>query len=581
MSQKRLKKLRKQLTETGNMSMETNEEKHEFLPKFFEIIKTNWKFLVLISFLAIILYANAMRGDFVSDDYATIPQNPQIGNFKYTITYPTFGNSMMLTNYFIYKLFGFASPVPYHITSLIYYLIFNVLAFVFVKLITKNDWVTKITMLIFVFHPIHVESVSWNAGKIYLILGIYILASVINFIFYIDIRKKLNLILSGLFLILAFQTDRPRPFAIFLIILLYFTFIGWKIIWKKYAKYFWWLILVAIIGVSISWPFINTRINIVNSGYNASESIFYKPWEQYPMEIPKYLQLLFIPVDLTLYHTMYVLPVWLNWLILINYLALIGYFYFKDKKYFFALAFIFVAIAPSIAPIKVSWLVAERYMFLGSLGFCWFLGLLINDHWNKLKILTPVVLISILAYYAVRVYVRNIDWSTNHNLWVNTCQVSPNSHNAWNNIGDDYDKLKQYDNAVKGFTQSVLVKPNYADAYHNRANIFFKTGRLDLARESYDTALRFSPTLFQTYLSLTQIDLNEGKFDLALNHANEAVKVQPNDPQANFVLGIVYAQVGKVDEAKNIMKQILAAYPDYKMARDALTQLESIRVGKS
>jgi len=278
---------------------------------------------------------------------------------------------------------------------------------------------------------------------------------------------------------------------------------------------------------------------------------------------------------------MYVLPTWLNWLILLNYLALIVYFYFKDKQYFFALSFIFVAIAPSIAPIKVSWLVAERYMFLGSLGFCWFLGLLFNDHRKKLKYLTPTLLFSLLVYYGVRIYSRNIDWSTNHNLWVNTCQVSPNSHNAWNNIGDDYDKLKDYDNAVKGFTQSVLVKPNYADAYHNRANIFFKTGRLDLARESYDTALRFSPTLFQTYLSLTQIDLNEGILDLALAHASKAVEVQPADPQANFVLGIVLAQAGKIEEAKNIMKQILAVYPDYKMARDALTQLESIKIGNS
>lgn len=574
MSQKRLKKLRRQ-------QVEIREEKHELLTKFCEIIKQNWKFLLAMSILAIFLYANAMRGDFVSDDYATLPQNPLIGSFKYAMTHATFANSMNLTNFFIYKLFGFASSVPYHVTSLIYFLIFDILAFVFVKLITKNDFVTKITMLIFVFHPIHVESVSWNAGKIYLILGIYILASVINFIYYIDKGKKLNLILSGLFFILAFQTDRPRPFAVFLIIFLYFIFVGWKTIWKKYAKYFWWLILVAMVGVIVSWPYINSRINIVNSGYNASESIFYNPFFQYPTEISKYLQLLFIPVDLTLYHTMYVLPIWLNWLILINYFGLIIYFYFKDKKYFFALAFIFVSIAPSIAPIKVSWLVAERYMFLGSLGFCWFLGLLLNDHWKKFKILSPVILFSILAYYGVRTYSRNIDWSTNHNLWVNTCQVSPNSHNAWNNIGDDYDKLKDYDNAVKGFTQSVLVKPNYADSYHNRANIFFKTGRLDLARESYDIAVRFSPTLFQTYLSLTQIDLNEGKLDLAFAHASKAVEIQPADPQANFVLGIVLAQGGKIEEAKNIFKKILVAYPDYQMARNALIQIESIKVGNS
>jgi len=581
MSQKKVRRLRRQRIEIQDEIIGVKKEKHEYLPMFWDIVKKNWLFLLIMSLLAVALYANALGGDFVSDDYATIPHNPLIGSFKYAITHALFANSMNLTNYFIYKLFGFASPVPYHVFSLIYFMIFNVLAFVFVKLITKSDWVTKLTMLIFVFHPIHVEAVSWNAGKIYLILAIYILASVINFIYYIDRGKAKNLILSGLFFILAFQTDRPRPFAIFLIVLLYFMFLGWKGIWKKWSKYFWWLIGVGLIGVFISWPYISNRINIVNSGYNASESIFYDPFFQYPTSISKYLQLLWFPVDLTLYHTMYVLPTWLNWLILINYLGLIVYFYFRDKKYFFALSFIFVSIAPSIAPIKVSWLVAERYMFLGSLGFCWFLGLLLNDHWKKLKIVSPVILISILAYYGVRTYARNIDWSTNHDLWVNTCQVSPNSHNAWNNIGDDYDKLADYDNAIKGFTQSVMVKPNYADAYHNRANIFFKTGRLDLARESYEIALRFSPTLLQTYLSLIQIDLTEGRLDLAMNHINGALQIEPNDPQANFVLGVIYAESGRIEEAKKIFRQILTVYPDYQMARNALTQLEGIKVGNS
>jgi len=52
---------------------------------------------------------------------------------------------------------------------------------------------------------------------------------------------------------------------------------------------------------------------------------------------------------------------------------MVGYFFFKDKRYFFALSFIVAAILPSMAPAKVSWLVAERYAFLASLGFCLFL----------------------------------------------------------------------------------------------------------------------------------------------------------------------------------------------------------------
>ena len=174
---------------------------------------------------------------------------------------------------------------------------------------------------------------------------------------------------------------------------------------------------------------------------------------------------------------------------------------------------------------------------------------------------------------------RNVDWQTNHNLWVNTCQVSSNSHNAWNNIGDDYDKLKDYANAIKGFTQSTIVKPNYADAYHNRANIFYKVGRLDLARESYNTALSFNPSLYQTYMSLIQIDLAEKKFDLALTHAQTAVQIQPNDPQPTYVLAVVYAQVGRTDEAEKILVNLLQQVPNYEPAKQALVQLKNIKIG--
>lgn len=273
---------------------------------------------------------------------------------------------------------------------------------------------------------------------------------------------------------------------------------------------------------------------------------------------------------------MYIFPTWLNWSIILSYLGIMIYSFYKDKRYFFGLSFFIVVILPSMAPVKVSWLVAERYAFLASLGFCLILGLLLTDLFEKYKYATVAILSLITVLFSYRTISRNIDWQTNHNLWVNTCQVSPNSHNAWNNIGDDYDKLKQYDNAVKGFTQSTIVKPNYADAYHNRANIFFKTGRLDLARDSYNTALYYSPGLTQTYLSLTQIDLMEGKLDLALQHATTAYQQDPTSVQNAYVLAIVYAQSGNKQKSVELLKNILRVQPDFKLAIDALRQIEAL-----
>lgn len=482
---------------------------------------------------------------------------------------------MALSNYIVFKFFGHSSPVPYHITSLLIYMLVLVLALVFMEIVFKNRLLSRTAVLIFAFHPIHVEAVSWNAGRIYLILSAYMLLSVINLIYFLDRDKPKYLLYGMLFFLLALLTDRPRPFAIFLIIILYLTSQqNWDIL-KKYKKYYWLVLVSLLISVLISLPLINSRIGAVNSGINASGSIFYNPILQYPVSVTKYLQLLWAPLNLTLYHTMYVLPTWLNWLITLNYLALLVYFYIKDKRYFFALAFIFVATAPSMAPIKVSWLVAERYMFLGSLGFCLFSALILTDLWKKSKFLSSLLLILLLAFYGWRVYQRNIDWSTNHNLWVNTCQVSPNSHNAWNNIGDDYDKLGQLENAIKGFTQSVLTRPNYADAYHNRGNIFYKMKRLDLAKESYETAVRINPNLYQTYLALAQIAFESRNPKLAKENLEKYIRFDQSNIQAYYSYALAQAQLGEIEEAKKLLKEILTVYPNLVPVKESLKVLEN------
>lgn len=562
MSQKKWRKLRKE--RVAVQKVEGRLEGDGVL----DVLRKNWRFLGLISMLAVVVYANGMAADFVSDDYASITQNPLVGNLA------EMGKNMAtFTNYVIFKLFGHNSSVPYHLTSLVAYIVFIWLAYVVLYMVFNDRWLATVTMLIFSIHPIHVETVTWISGRIYLLVSISIMLTFLFFIYYLRKRYWGWVVWAGVTFFLGFITDKPRPFSLFMVIWLYFIYIGLgrlRVDWKKSLLV---MVGIATVFLMIAIPQINRRVVSVNSGYNASESVFYNPFFQYPTGLAKYLQLLWLPVDLTLYHTMYTFPIWLNWAIILTYLATMTYFYFRDKRYFFALGFILAGVLPSMAPLKVSWLVAERYIFLGSLGFCLLIALVLKDIWQRWSLVAVSLMAVIMVAGAARIYLRNIDWQTNHNLWVNTCQVSPNSHNAWNNIGDDYDKLKDYENAIKGFTQSTVVKPNYADAFHNRANIFFKIGRLDLARDSYNTALYFSPSLYQTYVSLTQIDMIEKKFDLAMTHAKQAIQLQPENPQALYVLGVVYAQAGMRNEAVDLLKKILSVYPNYQPAREALAGL--------
>jgi len=580
MSQKKLKKLRK--LEALKLVKEIVSEP---IVGFRQIIKENWKFLLILLVGIFVLYFNGLHGDFVSDDYATITQNPDIKNFGVifkSLTIPAIINSILAIT------FGITSSFSFHLFNLILYLLLLIVVFVFIFLITRNKLTSMLTLILYAVLPVHVEAISWISGKPYLLVAFFVLTILNLLILFLSKKNKKYLWIMIPFLILLFMTDRIRGFAVVILSVFYFLIykknLGYKF---KLGKIFLGVAILTVILAVISWPMIQTRIATVNSGYNGSESVFYSPFFQYPTSIAKYLQIMLFPVDMTLYHTMYILPDWLNWTILLTFLTSIGYFFFKDKKIFFALAFIFLASAPSMAPVKVSWLVAERYVLLGSLGLCLFLVLFFQRFSKKLQLPFFIMFIIFTGLYSARVFLRNIDWKTNHNLWISTCQYSPNSHNAWNNIGDDYDKLaqlettpegqyNQYLNSIKGFTRSTIVKPNYADAFHNRANIFYKISRYDLARDSYETALYYGPSLYQSYFSLLQIDLIEKRYDLAMDHLNKLHKAKPNDIQVYYVTAVVYANAGMVDEAKKLLTQMLQSYPEFKQAKDLLDQLNKM-----
>jgi hypothetical protein len=392
---------------------------------------------------------------------------------------------------------------------------------------------------------------------------------------YLEESKLRYLWIALLCFVLGILADVPRPFSILFVLPLYLWFVGNKYYNAQVKRVLPYVLGVGLLVFLMVLPTALDRINLVNNTNNNTGSVFYNPFEQYPTGITKYLQLIVFPFDLTLYHTMYVAPVWLNWIVFMSFWSLVFYFGRRDKRITFGLVFFLVTLLPSMAPVKVSWLVAERYAFLPSLGFSIFMAVLIDRLWRVNKYVAGGILGIILVLFSIRIVMRNDDWTTNHKLWVNTVWVSPNSHNAWNNIGDDYDKLGQMDNAIKGFTQSTVVKPDYADAFHNRANIFFKIERLDLARNSYETALSLNPNLIQTYMSLIQIDFMEGKFDDAVAKSEYLLRADPNNPQYLYISGIAYLQKENLVEAKIRLEKALRIAPDFGAAREALLQVNS------
>ncbi len=139
------------------------------------------KFIVIIFALSVVLYANSIRGIFISDDVRAIVLNPQISD----ITLSGDLDLADLSNKLLYKV-AKENPIPYHLFNIFLHAVNSVLVF-YLLLYFFSVWSSFWGALVFSAHPVHTEAVSWISGKPYLLSTLFILAS---FLLYLSANSK-------------------------------------------------------------------------------------------------------------------------------------------------------------------------------------------------------------------------------------------------------------------------------------------------------------------------------------------------------------------------------------------------------
>jgi len=251
------------------------------------ILKENWKFLLAMCVGVVLLYINGMNGDFVSDDYATIPQNPLVGDIKYSLLNKDTRNLVILSNAFIAALFGIINTFPFHFYSLLVYIVVCGVVFVFIyQLMGKN--VAMMATAIFAVHPIHVEAITWISGKPYLLSTLFLLLTLINLKALLSTGKKKYLLMVVLMFFLAYKAEGARCLTIFFLAPLLFIYQGVRGVKISLKRLVLSAVVVALTVVVIIWPRIITRVNVVNSGYNATAGLFYNNTQHLWLNIYSY-----------------------------------------------------------------------------------------------------------------------------------------------------------------------------------------------------------------------------------------------------------------------------------------------------
>ena len=134
----------------------------------------------------------------------------------------------------------------------------------------------------------------------------------------------------------------------------------------------------------------------------------------------------------------------------------------------------------------VGFVIAERVLYLPSMGFCMLVGYgawcaLQGTRSVGLRAIIVFSLLGLLALHAGRTVLRNDDWESNLSLYHSGAKFNPHNGVMLTNLGIEHGRLKNFSYAERLYRTSIEVAPTHSRGYAN-------LGGLMEALKKYDEA---------------------------------------------------------------------------------------------
>jgi len=535
------------------------------MPEFWNFCRKK-KIYLLLFFVGIFIYGNALGNQLFWDDNDGIVNNAYIKDWQYLPNYFSenlIAGAGLSSNYWrpvllvIYSL-GWQTwglwPTGFHLVSILTHILASFLFFKFFQLLTQKKWLAFFSALLFLVHPLQTEAVTYVSGLADPLSAVFIL---LGLIYYLKRGRENILWPVWFFFILALMTKEKAllTFPAFLALLeltLFFQDKSPKINFN--TTKIWFLakfkLLWPVLAIGSFYTLLRaTSLNFQNTfnlydGPNAyADSILVRTWTFFKI-FPEYLKLIFWPFNLHMERLVQIEYSPFSPLVLLGFFLLIIFLFRalsqarKNPLIFFALGwFLFSLLSSSGIPAVSSGIMYEHYLYLPLAGFFLWLGLelekLITHSQNQasLKKAAFGLAIVFVLFLSVLTIQRNCVWKAPLTLYENILEYNRTSLRVWNNLGMAYADANQMEKAVNAYQTALKLDPEKVSAppYHNLANAFSALGKKDEAIASYKEALKVNPDFTFSYGALFNLFLAEKKYTEGITFFQDLRQKAPNN----------------------------------------------------
>jgi protein O-mannosyl-transferase len=572
---------------------------------------------IFIAVFAFCLYAQSIAFDYANDDIALIKDNrliqqgfsaipalfttDRMNGIDYELRMPEYRPFPMVIFAIEWQLSPNNPHFSHFINVLLYALTCWLLFLLLCKLFKNHNLVFPfVCALLYTAHPIHTEVVDNIKSLDEILCFLFAIVTIFLFVKFTEKRSVFTFTLASLGYLFCLLSKETGITFIIITPLILFIFS------KSETKTI--IIITSILAIitgiyllirysvleSISQNTIDSLNNpFLNSLWAAPDFISQKATAFYILL--RYVFLLIVPYQLSYDYSISQIPIQHIYNIgtlsgVICYLFLFVYSIIKIRKknlLAFAILFYLLTLAPvSNIFILINWTMAERFLFMPSLGFCMLLSFILmkitktginKSNFNtipkliKINVQLFIMIFIIVGFYSIRTIARNPDWKNNVTLFSHDVKVVPKSARAHYLYGTailfklyPLEKIKEkqeelLSEAINEFTKAVSIYNNIPKAYSYIGTCYTDLGNNTEAITNYEVALKMFEPLPPAYVycDLGLLYTYTGQYEKALSILDSSLKYYPNYEDAYFRKSHIYLLEGKNMEAISVCDKLL------------------------
>ena len=535
--------------------------------------------VVLLLFLsAIALYVNSLPNGFVYDDRTQILENPYIKSWHYlpqifrgnvwsflgpARTSNYYRPFLSLTYLLLWQAFA-DLPMGYHLLNVLLNALVVVCVYLTGERLFKDRFAATAAGLVFCFHPVHVQAVNWIDAVADVEITLLLLLAFSVYIGDAPLTWRRQALI-GLCFVSALLIKET---AITLVLLLPFYSL---VVREKQTRRGAFHFVRKLLPVSLmAATYVGVRIlllgkftPVLQRSQIAWREVLFSAFAL----IGQYARLLVFPRNLSAFHTFHKSAALLEPAAVLGlgvfcvYVALCASLRKRYPEAVFALVWIGVTLLPVLNP---RWMaanvLAERYLYLPSVGFAWASGWAISKCWSAVGNLRlwrfPVQIaltagaIALVFLSASSIWAGSEDWRDEYRLYTAALKSNPDSWDLRLNLGVVYLERGDLPGAERELLRAKELRP---DAYYVRnalGCVYLEQGRLDDAEKQFREGLAIQPRWPDLHMNYGRLLTRQGKEGQALDEFRQAVDFAPLNARTHYYLAQALADSGNDVQAE-------------------------------